>query len=221
MGHRSNKEIPNAHFRKDWQLRVRTWFGQAPGKLRRRNRREAKAKAAFPRPVAGLVRPVVRAQTLKYNRKSRTGRGFSLVELKEAGISKHQALGIGISVDHRRRNKSEKSVKENVQRLKVYKSKLVLFPRKKKLQKGKKPNKDNASAADVAKATQNTSRVLLPVRHASVKTRTRKITDEEKNTKTTAYAWLRKARADARLVGIRKKRAEDKAKEIGAAKPDA
>lgn len=82
MGHRSNKIIPNAHFRKDWQLRVKTWFGQAPGKLRRRQRRAAKAVKIFPRPVAGAVRPVVHAPTLKYNRKVRLGRGFSLAELK-------------------------------------------------------------------------------------------------------------------------------------------
>ena len=36
----------------------------------------------FPRPVAGLLRPVVRGQTLRYNAKRRVGRGFTHEELK-------------------------------------------------------------------------------------------------------------------------------------------
>jgi len=215
MGHRSNKEIPNNHFRKDWQRRVKTWFGQPGGKLRRRNRREAKAKASFPRPVAGLVRPVVHAPTARYNRKARLGRGFSLAELKEAGVSKRSALGLGISVDHRRRNKSDRSLKDNVQRLKQYKSKLVVFPRR-KVSKRHPAKKTDASAEEQSKVTQLGGRVVLPVARAAVKTRHRVITDEEKKSKVSMYAWLRRARADARLVGIRKKRAEDKAKEPGA-----
>lgn len=81
MGHGGNKVIPNTHFRKDWQLRVKTWFNQPAKKLKRRNLRAAKAKAVFPRPVESL-RPVVHAPTAKYNAKLRAGRGFSLDELK-------------------------------------------------------------------------------------------------------------------------------------------
>lgn len=81
MGHGGNKVIPNTHFRKDWQLRVKTWFNQPAKKLKRRNLRAAKAKAVFPRPVERL-RPVVHAPTQKYNAKTRAGRGFSLDELK-------------------------------------------------------------------------------------------------------------------------------------------
>jgi ribosomal protein L13E len=44
--------------------------------------RAEKAKAVFPRPVAGPLRPVVRGQTLKYNTKTRLGRGFTHEELK-------------------------------------------------------------------------------------------------------------------------------------------
>lgn len=44
--------------------------------------RQKKAVKNFPRPTAGLLRPVVHCQTLKYNMKSRAGRGFSLEELK-------------------------------------------------------------------------------------------------------------------------------------------
>lgn len=46
-----------------------------------------------------------------------------------AGISRKAALGIGISVDHRRKNRSEEAFQQNVARLKLYKSKLVVFPR--------------------------------------------------------------------------------------------
>jgi Ribosomal protein L13e len=77
-----NNVIPNAHFHKHWQERVRCYFNQAPQKKTRRSKRAAKAKAVFPRPVSGLLRPIVRCQTLKYNSKTRLGRGFTLVELK-------------------------------------------------------------------------------------------------------------------------------------------
>ena len=36
----------------------------------------------FPRPAAGVLKPVVRGQTVKYNLKQRLGRGFTLEELK-------------------------------------------------------------------------------------------------------------------------------------------
>jgi len=59
----------------------------------------------FPRPSEAL-RPVVRGQTIKYNRKVKLGRGFSLTELKEAGLGSAFARSVGIKVDHRRKNKS-------------------------------------------------------------------------------------------------------------------
>ena len=67
--------VPNAHFHKDWQEYVRTWFNQPARKQRRRRARVAKAAAVAPRPVKAL-RPVVRCPTFKYNVKQRTGRGF-------------------------------------------------------------------------------------------------------------------------------------------------
>ena len=72
--------------------------------------REKKAKAIFPRPTAGALRPVVRPPTQRYNFKTRLGRGFTLEELKAAGIPKKLAPTIGIAVDHRRRNRSEESL---------------------------------------------------------------------------------------------------------------
>jgi hypothetical protein len=44
--------------------------------------RSVKAGRVAPRPVAGVLRPVVHAQTVKYNNKVRLGRGFTLEELK-------------------------------------------------------------------------------------------------------------------------------------------
>lgn len=50
--------------------------------------------------------------------------------MQAAGIHKKTARTIGISVDPRRRNRSTESLQANVQRLKEYRSKLILFPRK-------------------------------------------------------------------------------------------
>jgi large subunit ribosomal protein L13e len=134
MGKRNNM-VPNGHFRKWWERYVRTWFNQPARKQRRRLARVAKATRVAPRPVAGPVRPIVRCQTVRYNAKVRAGRGFSHDELRAAGIHKKYAKTVGISVDHRRRNKSLESLQSNVARLKAYKSKLILFPRKLKTPK--------------------------------------------------------------------------------------
>ena len=114
MGKR-NGIIPNAHFHKDWQNRIRTWFNQPARKLKRRKTRQRKALQLAPRPVAGRLRPTVHCQTVKYNHRLRLGRGFTLDELKTAGISKKLAPTIGIAVDHRRKNRSLESLQRNVQ----------------------------------------------------------------------------------------------------------
>ena len=115
--------VPNGHFHKDWDRYVKTWFNQPARKEHRRKARIAKAAKIADRPLKSL-RPVVRCPTLKYNLKSRLGRGFTLDEVKAAGISKKMACTIGIAVDHRRRNKSLESLQLNAQRLKEYKAKL-------------------------------------------------------------------------------------------------
>jgi large subunit ribosomal protein L13e len=81
MAIKHNQQLPNNHFHKDWQRRVRVHFDQPGRKSRRRAARLAKAAAVAPRPVDKL-RPVVRCPTLKYNRRARAGRGFTLHELK-------------------------------------------------------------------------------------------------------------------------------------------
>ena len=72
--------------------------------------------------------------------KIREGRGFTLTELKEAGIGRKEARGIGIAVDHRRRNLSEEGKQLNVDRLKSYKARLIVFPRN-----SKKPKKGDSA----------------------------------------------------------------------------
>merc|ERR1712034_165565 len=91
------------------QRYVKTWFNQPARKIRRRQNRIQKAARIAPRPL-GKLRPVVSCPTFKYNLKQRAGRGFTLEELKAAGLSKKYAQTIGIAVDHRRRNKSVESL---------------------------------------------------------------------------------------------------------------
>ncbi|KXN83857.1 60S ribosomal protein L13, partial [Leucoagaricus sp. SymC.cos] len=195
------------HFRKDWQRRVRTWFDQPGRKLRRRNARKAKATTLGVRPLT-LFRPAVHGQTIRYNRKLREGRGFTLAELKEAGIGRKEALGVGIVVDHRRRNLSEEGKKLNVERLKAYKEHLMVFPRK-----AGKAKKGDSPADDLKAAT---TRSTLPLPEAYPAEAPRKITAEEFEFQ--AYRTLRNERANARYEGARKIRAAKREEEEAAKK---
>uniref|UniRef100_A0AAX7TAF3 Large ribosomal subunit protein eL13 n=1 Tax=Astatotilapia calliptera TaxID=8154 RepID=A0AAX7TAF3_ASTCA len=142
-----NGMILNPHFHKDWQKRVRTWFNQPARKIRRRKARQAKARRIAPRPVAGPLRPQVRCPTIRYHTKVRSGRGFTLEELKEE---------------------------------------------------------------ELKMATQLTGPVM-PIRTVHKKEKARVISEDEKNFK--AFASLRMARANARLFGIRAKRAKEAAEQ--------
>ena len=82
MAPKRNNVIPNAHFHKDWQRRVKTWFNQPARKQRRRVNRQKKALKIAPRPIGGQLRPIVRCQTFRYNSRVRAGKGFTLEELK-------------------------------------------------------------------------------------------------------------------------------------------
>ncbi|KAL1858288.1 hypothetical protein VTK73DRAFT_7863 [Phialemonium thermophilum] len=202
MAIKHNQQLPNNHFRKDWQRRVRTHFDQPGKKLARRTARRAKAAAVAPRPIDRL-RPIVRCPTIKYNRRVRLGRGFTLEELKAAGISRHYAPTIGIAVDHRRQNLSEESLAVNVQRLKEYLARLIVFPRKSnKPKKGDTP-KDAQQAETVTKV--NGSVPTTPGFYEISKS------EVPKPIEGGAYTALRKARSEARLVGVREKRAREKA----------
>jgi len=196
--------------------RVKTWFNQPARKQRRRNNRIQKAKAIFPRPVAGALRPVVHPASIRYNFKVRVGRGFTLEELKEAGINVNQARTIGISVDSRRKNRSERTLRSNVQRLKEYKSKLILFPLREK-----KPRKGDSSKEETSKASQLTGEVLpLVPQGRSSET----IDAKDFDSKFSAFTTLKVARSDARLIGVRevrKKKKADEAALAAAKKPSA
>jgi len=209
-----NNIVPNAHFKKHWQRYVRTWFDQPSQKARRRDARETRAKRIAPRPVE-MLRPTVRGQTVKYNRKLRYGRGFSLAELREAKISRAGARGIGIAVDHRRRNTSEEAFQKNVQRLKLYKSKLIVFPRHPTSQRSKK---GDASKEEQKAAKQVTGQVL-PIAQPAARQKARKISAKERTE--AVVAGQRKRLTDAKLWGMREKRAKEKAEAAKAPKASA
>ena len=109
MARYGNNAIAGNHFRKKWQRRIKTWFNQPARKQRRSKTRIAKLKADAPRPL-GLLRPAVQCPTVRYNRKTRLGRGFSLEELKAAGIPRSEAKAFGIAIDFRRTNRSVESL---------------------------------------------------------------------------------------------------------------
>ncbi|EXJ55822.1 50S ribosomal protein L13e [Cladophialophora yegresii CBS 114405] len=213
MAIKHNQQLPNNHFHKDWQRRVRVHFDQPGRKSRRRAARLAKAAAVAPRPVDKL-RPVVRCPTIKYNRRARAGRGFTMQELKEAGIPRKLASTIGIAIDPRRLNTNQETLTANVQRLKTYKSRLILFPRKSGQFK-----KLDSSEEDVKMASDDSSKIakkihgVLPIdsgvgiKHAFSEIKKGDMPKGEE----AAYTKLRNLRADARYVGAREKRNKAKA----------
>ncbi|BAO38323.2 60S ribosomal protein L13 [Kluyveromyces marxianus] len=186
-----NLPILKNHFRKHWQERVRVHFDQAGKKVSRRHARAAKAAKIAPRPL-DLLRPVVRAPTVKYNRKVRAGRGFTLAEIKAAGLTAAYARTIGIAVDHRRQNRNQEIMDLNVQRLKEYQSKIIVFPRK-----GKAPEAEQVLSAAAS----------FPIVQPVTDSETRAVEDNGES----AYRTLRLARSEKRYKGIREKRAKDKA----------
>jgi len=206
MGFRHNTVLHGNHFRKDWQRHVKTWFDQPGRKLRRRRARLSKAALLGSRPVSRL-RPAVHGQTIRYNMKVREGRGFTLSELKEAGVGRKEAKGLGIAVDHRRRNLSEEGKKLNVERLKGYRSRLIIFPRD-----AKKPKKGDATGDDMNLDT--TRSIAIPLPAPAEHEQPRKITSDERELQ--AYRTLREARSDKRYEGVRKIRAQKKKEEEAA-----
>merc|ERR1712094_9038 len=131
-------------------------------------------------------------------------------ELKEAGISKQLARTIGISVDHRRKNRCTESLQENVARLKLYKSKLMVLPRKSKAKKG------DTTRQEAQNVPQNTTKEIIPLTKPALKEKARAITDEEKAFG--AKDALRTAWANKRYDGRKRKRAAEKAEAAEAKK---
>merc|ERR1712085_13521 len=175
---------------------------------RRANNRKEKAKKLFPRPSAGLLRPIVHPPTQRYNMKMRLGKGFTLDELREAKIPVKRASTIGIAVDHRRRNRCAESLSANVDRLKIYMSKLKIFPKK----AGKKGcKKGDTPKAELQNVAQNTLKEIIPVPKPDLTVEARAITAKEKEE--SAYKQLKKARTNQKYDGIKRKKAAAAAEE--------
>jgi large subunit ribosomal protein L13e len=231
------------HYRKEWDRRVKTWLDQPARKVRRREARKSKAAAAAPRPV-GLLRPTVRGQSARYNAKAKQGRGFSLAELRAAGLTAAAAGTIGIAVDHRRINKSEESLAANKARLAAYLATVVVAKRKAKgadqstvptigtstTAAGGLGGKAQARVRGAPRATlgENEKRASRPAPAAAVKAPGASapvefvaVTAELK--KAQAYRTLRQEWINMRLVGKREKAKKEKAEAAAKAtekKPD-
>ena len=118
-------------------------------------------------------------------------------------------------MDPRRQNLSEESLKVNVERLKDYMKRVIVFPRK----TGKTKTGD-ASTEDVKKAKTGEgiiarTREGLPVKNV-IKVPEVELKGEKGEE--SVYRKLRDARSDARYIGAREKRAKAKADEKESAK---
>lgn len=184
-----NNIIPNIHCNKKYcessrgPLKVKLALNQASRKKSRRLARAKRAAALAPAPLQKL-RPIVHCPTQKYSAKTRMGKGFTLEELKTAGLNPKYAMTIGIAVDYRRSNKSQESLDLNVARLTSYKANLVIF------KKG-----DDASGATQLKGT------IQPIDHSKPPLEMQAVTDEMKNFK--AFTAIRVARQETRVAGYR------------------
>ncbi|KAH9257335.1 hypothetical protein BASA81_004492 [Batrachochytrium salamandrivorans] len=194
-----NNQLPNAHFRKDWHFRATVKLNQAVRKIKRSKVRKAKAAAVAPRPL-GSLRPAVHCTTQRYNAKVRLGRGFTLEELKGAGISKVEAKAKGVAVDYRRRNKSEESLQLNVQRLKSYLARVVVNPK----------------AEDAVQLKGPISK--LPLKLSLTKIEGVVITEEMKNAQVVRHA--KQLEATRRAVGRKSKKSDEAAPAAAAAEAD-
>jgi len=194
-----NNVVPNQHFHKDWDKRVKMWFNQPGKKKSRRLARKAKLAKISPAPLQKL-RPVVHCPTQRYNHRTRLGRGFTLMELKAAGITKYYAQSVGITVDHRRTNSSDESLQANANRLKEYLSRLVIFGR----------GKNASSAADKSAVPSiGSSKPIMPIVKEKPTVEFVSVTDDMKNF--SAYKTVRAELNNAKMIGVREKMAKEKA----------
>ena len=155
------------------------------------------------------LRPVVSSATRRYAGKVRYGRGFTLAEIKAAGLSAKFARTVGISVDHRRTSTSEEQLQLNVDRLNQYKSKLILFPRKDgKVKKGL-INDSTADQCKSASANNQVSGKVMPRSTAQGEDEFAAITADMKAFR--AHSTARIARTNKHYHGRREKRAAEEA----------
>merc|ERR1711964_535146 len=119
-------------------------------------------------------------------------------------------MGVGITVDHRCKNRSTEGLQENVNRLKLYKTKLMVLPRKSKAKKG------DTTRAEAENVPQNTHKEIIPLPKSTIKEKARAITADEKAF--SAKDKLRRMWSDKHYDGKRRKRATDKAAAANAMK---
>ncbi|XP_019230106.1 PREDICTED: 60S ribosomal protein L13-1-like [Nicotiana attenuata] len=111
----------------------------------------------------------------------------------------------GIAVDHRRRNRSLEGLQTNVQRLKTYKAKLVVFPRR-----ARKVKAGDSAPEELATATQ-VHGDYMPIAREKPSVDLVKVTEEMKSFN--AYGKLCVERTNERYIGARMKRAVEAEKE--------
>lgn len=195
-----NNVVPNIHCKKKWHdstrgpLGVKLSLDKATKKKSRRLTRAAKAAAIAPRPLK-LLRPIVRSQTQKYSSKTRLGRGFTLAEVKAAGLTAAYARTVGIAVDHRRTNRSVEAMDANVARLNDYKTNLIVFPKRRGSVKA-----GDSTKAETAAATQLLGTVM-PIAKPSDEIVIADVTDALKAS--AAFTQLRLARQETKVAGHR------------------
>jgi large subunit ribosomal protein L13e len=199
-----NNVLQSAHLRKHWQGRVKCYFNQPAHKKIRAQKRAAKAAALGVTPISKL-RPVCFGQTRRHSGRAKFGRGFSLLELKAAGLTQAFARTVGIAVDHRRHNKNADSMATNVERLNQYKNKLILFP--KRADKPKKGEINDSTADKLATAAQNTTEGVFALPKQSKRCKIEALTDDMKKAK--VYFRLRAERTNRRYHGKREKAAKE------------
>ncbi len=137
----------------------------------------------------------------------RLGRGFTLAELKKAGLSAKFARTVGISVDHRRTSTSEEQLQVNAARLAEYKSKLILFPRRENKPKKGQVNDATAEQLKSAAAATQVSGAVLPLAKPAPAVEYAAITEEDK--KARVFHVLRTVRTNTRYKGRREKKLKD------------
>lgn len=208
-----NNIIPNIHCKKKYlkssrgPLKVRLSLNSAGKKKSRRLKRAAKAIRIAPRPIQSL-RPIIHCPTQRYNAKTRLGRGFTLQEIRSAGLKNSTyARSIGIGVDSRRVNVSVESLEINVERLKVYLGKLVVFP----LKNRKSNRKDKSVDVDMdrhvdKRAVSEVVGTVMPSHKKKLTSGTESIvmmdvTDKMRNAR--AFTDMRVARKESKVIGHR------------------
>jgi len=130
-----------------------------------------------------------------------------LAEIREAKLGVAFAQSIGISIDHRRHNRSQESLEANKKRLLAYVSKLVLYPlHADKAKKGLVAD-TTKEAIEKAQVGQSLTKTVLGVPNASKREKPQKITAELKNKK--AYLTLRTELTRKKWAGKREKKAKE------------